>query len=428
MRPFSHHRIAVALTALAAVAVAAAAASGRATSAGSGWTRISGPSQAGSQLGLARSADGVLHVIWNRGNSPTSIFETRLSPAGKAAGTSTVAAGWQGNNGLALVVMPDKTLRLFAVGAGGVNTFTAPATGGHWTLQGGASWGGPVAESAYVIGATVAKDGQPVTAWRGNAAAGVPPGSIPQDGYEAGMTESFLSTDAAGGAIVLSGATNAGQGGVYVQRVLPSPGPHVVLPPLGKEWGNGLSGRIGAPGVYVAYADGKAARLYRYGGKSRTLATGAYSSATLCAGPRGRLWIAWGDNGGNVSVTRSNRAASALEPVQRLKLPPGALTFLQCEGSTGPADLFASAQLGGGFWHAHVPAQLSLRAQAARTKVTISARDAGDPVAGAAVTVGGKHLTTSTNGRVSLTLRPGSYSVSAAAAGYSPASARVSVR
>jgi hypothetical protein len=426
MRLFSRRRIAVAITVLAAAA--AAASSGRATSAGSSWTRISGPTQAGSQLGLARGANGVLHAIWNRGNSPTSIFETRLSPAGKAVGTSTVAAGWQGNNGLGLVVMPDKTLRLFAAGAGGVNTFTAPATGGRWTLQSGASWGGAVAESAYVIGATVTKAGQPVTAWRGNAAAGVPPGSIPPAGYEAGMTESFLATDAASGAIVLAGATNSGQGGVYVQRILPSPGPRVVLPPLGKEWGSGLSSRIGAPGVYLAYADGKAARLYRYGGSSRTLATGAYWSATLCAGPGGRLWIAWGDNSGNVSVTRTNRAASALEPVQRLKLPAGALTFLQCEGSTGPADLFASAQLGGGFWHAHVLGQLSLRAQATRTKVIVSARDAGDPVAGAAITVAGKHLKTATNGQVSLTLRPGSYSASATAAGYSPASARVSVR
>ena len=246
--------------------------------------------------------------------------------------------------------------------------------GGHWTLQSGASWGGAVAESAYVIGATVAKDGQPVTAWRGSAAAGVPPGSIPQ-AYEPGMIESFLATDAGSGAIVLSGATNAGQGGVYVQRVLPSPGPRVVLPPLGKEWGNGLSGRIGAAGVYVAYADGKAARLYRYGGRSRTLARGAYSSATLCAGPGGRLWIAWGDNA-------RQRLRHALEPGgERTRTRAAAEAsgrrahVLECEGSMGPADLFASAQLGGGFWHAHVPAQLSLSAQATRTKVTISARE-----------------------------------------------------
>ena len=114
--------------------------------------------------------------------------------------------------------------------------------------------------------------------------------------------------------------------------------------------------------------------------------------------------------------------------MQRLKLPAGALTFLQCEGSTGPADLFASAQLNGGFWHAHVPAHFALSAQTTKTKVTVSARDAGDPVAGVAITVGGKQLRTAANGKVSLTLRPGSYSASAVAAGYSPASVRVSVR
>jgi hypothetical protein len=423
MRPTYRTWIALALAATAlAVGVA------RATPAGSGWSRISGPTQAGNQLGLARTSDGVLHVIWNRGNSPTSIFETRLSASGKVAGTSTVATGWQGNNGLGLLVMSDKTLRLFAAGAGGINTFTAPAVGGSWSPQSGASWGGAIAESAYVIGATLTKDGQPVTAWRGNAAEGAPPGSVPQAGYEGGMVESYLATDAASGAVVLSGATNAGQGGVYAQRILPSPGPRVVLPPLGKEWGIGVIGRLGAPGVYVAYADGKAARLYRYGGGSKTLAKGPYWSATVCAGPAGRLWVAWGDSAGNVSATRSNRAATAFEPVQKLKLPGAALTFVQCEGSAGPADLFASAQANGGFWHAHVLAQLSLRVQSTTTKVTMSARDAGDPVPGVTITVGGRHLTTAANGQATLTLRPGSYSASASAPGYATTSARFSVR
>jgi hypothetical protein len=101
MRPFRHSRIALALALALAGAAAIAAGAGRATNAGSAWARISGPTQAGNQLGLARTEDGVLHVVWNRGNSSTSIFETRLSPAGQAIGTSTVASGWQGNNGLA---------------------------------------------------------------------------------------------------------------------------------------------------------------------------------------------------------------------------------------------------------------------------------------------------------------------------------------
>ena len=418
------HRFRIALAAsLGTVVLAGGAVS--AAPAASPWSRVSGPNQPGAQLGLARTQDGVLHVIWNRGATGTSIFETRISPAGKAAGTSTVTSGWNGNGGLALLVMPDKTLRLFASGTGGINTFTAPAGGRSWSLQKGTFWGTAVAEAAGVIGATLTKDGQPVTAWSGNAAVGVPPASVPQTGYQGGMTESHLATDAASGAVVLEGETNSGQGGVYVQQILPSRGAHVLLPPIWKDYGDGVTGRIGAPGVYVAYADGTAVRLYRYGGSSKTLSTGAYWSATTCAGPEGRLWVAWADHSGGLLVTRSNRAASAFEPVQKLRAPSGpGLTFLQCEGSTGPADLFAN---NGGFFHTHVLAQLALSARAAKTKVTISARDAGDPVAGVVVTVGGKHLTTDAHGLVSLTLRPSSYSVSAMAAGYAPTSTKVTV-
>jgi hypothetical protein len=330
--------------------------------------------------------------------------------------------------------MPDRTLRLFASGgshpgssASGINTLTAPAHGGSWALQSGTTWGGAVANTA-VIGATLTKDGQPVTAWRGFAAAGVPPGSIPQGAYVADQTASRLATDGASGAVVLAGTTLAGKGGIAVQQILPGRGAQVLLPLQSNltDYNNGISGRIGAPGVFVAWADGKAVRLSRYGGPSRTLATGPFNSATVCGGPEGRLWIAWGGNAGGLFVTRSNRAASAFEPVQKLRLPQGpGLTYLQCEGSAGPADLFADS---GGFFHTNVLAQLSLSARAAKTKVTISARDAGDPVAGVMVSVGGKHLKTDAHGLASLALRPGSYSASATVAGYAPAAARITVR
>jgi len=60
--------------------------------------------------------------------------------------------------------------------------------------------------------------------------------------------------------------------------------------------------------------------------------------------------------------------------------------------------------------------------------VTISVRDAGDPVSGVTVSVGGKHLQTDAHGLVSLTLRPGSYAAVGTATGYAPAAARFSVR
>lgn len=431
---------------LAALAVACTAAAGgvaQATPSGSSWTRISGPTGAGADLGLARTADGVLHVIWERGTSPATISNTRISPSGKTLGTATVAGGWDGNGGLALLTMPDGSLRLFVTGghtkglgsaAVGVNMLTAPASGSGWTLDPGRVWGGASAYSAGSLAATLTKDGQPVSAWAGAGLdfvhVGLDP-SGPTPSFGSSMLTAELATDSGSGGVVLSGISIGHPAGTYVQQVLPSPGPAHVLPSATDGRDSGLAARIGAPGVYVAYTDGKTAKLYRYGGGTKTLARGPFQTAKVFAGPAGRLWIVWGDSNDGLFVTRSNKAVSAFEPVQTLKLPANSsLENAEAEGSAGPLDLFADVLVGGndrGFWHTFVLARFSLRASVAKAKtgakVTLSVRDAGDPVAGATVTVGGKHLKTDTKGRVSLTLGPGSYSASASAAGYAAASA-----
>ena len=432
--------LALVLALAVAAATAVAAAGGTESASRTSWARISGPTQPGVQLGLARTGDGVLHVIWNRGATPTTILETRISPGGAVAGTSIVASGFDGNGGLAVLTMPDGTLRLFATGGArqnstqyGVNTFTAPASGGSWALL-PLSWGGTVAGASGAIGAALTKQGQPATAWRGFAALGVPPASVPQNAYQGGMTESQLATDAGSGGIVLSGVTNAGQGGVYVQQVLPTAGARTILPlPNGQnDWNTSLSGRIGAPGAYVAFADGKAIRLYQYGAGTRTLANGPFSSAAACAGPGGRLWVAWGARATGLFATRSNLAATAFEPVQKLGVPPGGsdgLTFLQCEGAAGPVDLFANVSFGSqGFFHTHLLPRFSLRARVKKTKVTITALAAGDPVGGVSVRIGRKLLTTNGSGVATATFRKGSYSARGTAAGSAPASIRFSVR
>ena len=404
------------------------------------WGRISGPTQPGVELGLARTRDGVLHVVANRGASGTTISETRIGSTGRTIGTSIVATGWDGNGGLALLTMPDGTLRLFAAGAThagssafGINTFTAGTNGGSWQLQNGAFWGGAVANSAASIGATLMRDGQPVTAWRGFVGKGVPAQTL--GSFQGGMTSSQVATDAGDGSVVLSGVTNAGQGGVYVQQVLPGQGSRVVLPLPGglNDWNSSLSARLGAPGTYVAYADGKAAHLYRYRAGSVTLRRGAFTSATVCAAPGGRLWVAWGDKADGLFATRSNMAATAFEPVQRLKLPQNTtdgLTYVQCEGSLGPVDLFADVFIGGagGFWHSHLLPHFTLQARASRKSVALVARDAGDPVAGATINVAGKKAQTNASGQVSVALRHGSYSATATAPGYASASVRFRVR
>ena len=84
--------------------------------------------------------------------------------------------------------------------------------------------------------------------------------------------------------------------------------------------------RSGAAGVYVAYADTKAVRLYRYRGPATTLARGGFTSAAACPGPQGRLWVAWGDKIDGVFMTRSNRGVTAFEPVDALVVDAAAFT------------------------------------------------------------------------------------------------------
>ena len=89
------------------------------------------------------------------------------------------------------------------------------------------------------------------------------------------MAQSYLATDAASGAVVLAGETNAGQGGAYVQQILPSPGAKVVLGQLAKEWSDGLSARIGAPGVYVAMHN----QVLRFPGVTKDRVLGTFVAA-----------------------------------------------------------------------------------------------------------------------------------------------------
>jgi hypothetical protein len=440
--------------AASAAALAAAASAGGAASARAAWSRIDGPQQAGTQLGLHRVSSGgdggMLHVLWAQG-APATLHDTVLAASGATLRTTTVAQGFDGLGGLAAVGMADGSVRLFAAGGrsvglpstqSGINSYVLPSGGGAWSLDAASLWGGAVASASDYIGATLTKDGQPVTSWKGFVHVGLGTGGA-TPGYKPDMASSWLATDQATGAVVLSGMTIAGAGGTFVQQVLPSAGPAVVLPSVLKERGSGLAARIGGAGIYVAYADGKQVRLTRYGGPTRTLARGGFDTANVVSGPEGRLWITWGDANDGLFVTRSNRAVRGFEPVQRLKLPAGVigLSLTQGEGSAGPLDLFASLVIGSsdhGFWHTHVLARDSLRATVTSTrsgkKVAFTLGDAGDPLAGAIIVVrhGGdvQRLKTDSGGHATVTYTGGVRTLSGSAdvAGYSTASVRVRLR
>ena len=383
-----------------------------------GWERISGPTGAGQQLGLARALNGNLHVIWNRGTSASAtIFDTQISSAGTVLAPTRVASGWDGADGLALLRMRDGSLRLFATGGHavglppgevGVNTLSAPASGRDWTLDQGQVWGGAPAAAASFVGATLTKDGMPVTAWAGGGASNfliglLRQGTPVQACVCATVGSADVVTDGETGAVVLAGQTSASPAGTYVEQILPGiRGRHVLASARSDAGDYGISAREGAAGVYVAYSDARVVRLYGYGGGTTTFARGPFTVAKAFPGPDGRLWIDRGDNRG-VFVTRSNRAVTRFEPVRGIAPPPGT-TYLgnaQGEGSLGPLDLFVDASTGGarGFWHTYVLPEPTLHAAIAKTdisgnargpgayKATFSVADAGDPLQGATVVV-----------------------------------------
>jgi uncharacterized membrane protein len=86
-----------------------------------------------------------------------------------------------------------------------------------------------------------------------------------------------------------------------------------------------------------------------------------------------------------------------------------------------------SARGGLATWHRQVLPGLTLKCSAKRTGATCRVTDAGAPVAGATVKIGAKSVKTAGSGVASFSLAKGSYSASAAKAGYAPAKTRVKV-
>ena len=114
----------------------------------------------------------------------------------------------------------------------------------------------------------------------------------------------------------------------------------------------------------------------------------------------------WGDDsGGGVNVTRSNKAVNAFEPIQHLNPKSAVLYRLSGDGRLGPLDLLVdqipdtgTIQPPGLFYapgaapscrHASASSRSRIKKVVDRTHAHVNVTDAGDPVAGAVVTVHG---------------------------------------
>lgn len=405
------------------------------------WTRIQAGNAADATPGLARTADGTLHVAWIRGGGASAdVVQQAISRSGALTGQPTVVAGsWQ-------VVNPDAELLrvgngLRAVWAGlraGVNGGQVVAS----SSTDGSSWSTPTpitdaasGVSANGVGAAAGPGGV-MAAAQGDFAPGtnlVHVGSGPDTRYETGgccAADPEVAVDGVTGKFFVGWFSSvAGKQGLWTQELSPAglvgssahaPGSSNTDSSAAVRPGQrtALTGRVGAGGVYLAYGAGYPAfgtvQLLRIGRQPVAVARSTgIEHVGIAPGPAGRLWLFWSTGNGYV-VTRSNRAATRFESVTRVALPEaGATTYgLYGEGSAGTLDLVAHAGSGSSIpdWNTQVLPRLSLTVVFSRTekkggqvlrRLSLRVTDAGDPVPGATVKVAGRTLRTAANGRVS---------------------------
>lgn len=450
--------VGTALTALAVACVAVAGPPGT-------WSRAGKrPGSPGFEAGLARTADGVLHVVsLRRGGKKLELWQIRIGSDGKLLGSNAIVRGWSGLANPDLALSADGSLRLFvggnhslATASPGLVTATAPAQGAPWTIQQDPVSAGEDAAIADV-GVAAARDGTPIAVWATPTGLRYrydvdPAGAdvvVPLRGCCA--AEPDAATDSATGQAYIAWASSAARAsGILVQPVGPrnvtgqplyAPGSaakgRIAAVPPGERVA--LTSRLGAGGVYVAYVVGypavKGVVLWPVGARHAVLRipAGGASDIALAAAPGGRLWLAWARNGTSY-VTRTNRAATHVEPVRSIRSPPRTTSIwrVQGEGSLGPLDLVSNLDATGGttFWHQQILPLLSLditavAQQDGTTRYAFAVTDAGDAVPNATVKVGPQTLTTGLAGTVVLTTTDRPLAAFASKAGYATGSARV---
>jgi hypothetical protein len=437
----------VVFAAVAAVCLGAGAANQASDRSSGGWARVTDTNGTNvDELGLARTADGVLHVAWLRRRG--QLADLMHTAIGRGA-PNAIVSGWRAVNNPDLVapatggllalfgaVTPETTQSLEVASAG--------ADGTKWNVE-----AAPGTAQAYAstIGATATRDGTPVSSWATTGGLEVKRGddaNIAIPGTASGAYSPDLATDSSGKVIVAWSSIVKGSVGIFAQAVLPALGQRKLAPGstvkgqfvIGDQR-VGITSRQGAPGAYMAYSSGNPtatrALLWRVGaGKARVVGrSDDVEDVNIAAGPQGRLWVMW-HNRSRIYATRTNRAASKAGAVVSLAPPSGTQSIwkLAGEGSLGPLDVFASvstAHPGAAYWHARLLPGLSLRVKSGKV-VSFAVSDAGEPVTGATVNVGGHSLRTNREGRALIDLPAGTLTAVASKLGYTSATARVRSR
>jgi hypothetical protein len=406
-------------------------------------------------VAFTRSPDGILHLVYQTyaGKSLNGLGSVSINAKGQPGPQVAALTGWQaGQPGL--VRLPDGTLEAVF---GAVSPSNVSSLWGITSSDGGASWsapanvkgGGSLESLVYGSNVTAALSG------------GTPVVTLPQAGQlviqrglgggspsyqltnssDGSTADADVATDAATGEVVTAWQSIAGNPTLYVQGASPSTQPLQKVPGQSRNVQQ-LAGRDNGPGVFGAYTpNGKQVSLLRYGGKAVRVGIVQKTAAKVlgvATGPGGRIWVMWGDDsGGGVNVTRSNKAVTLFEPIQHLNPKSAILYRLSGDGRLGPLDLLVDQMPDTGtiqppgLFYARVLAELSAHLRVVPIKnfknvvvghlLIVNVTDAGDPVAGAVVTVHGLHKTTGAAGTVKFKFGPkvkGTFTVGITRPGY----------
>lgn len=452
------------------------------------WTQVTGGDLSNiTQVDLARTADGVLHVVWAAPYGRTSVLHRAIGSNGAMGAPTTVVQGWSTAQDPA-IMLDGAGLRVFAAGIRTLN----PGDDGLYTATSdvtGAVWGATAmisnAHSVYAspVRAVTAANGKTLVAWSGTSGVWVlwdTGGSrqtreynnaqIGGTGYypnlaadSAGLQRVWLAwwplPDAAHDKGIWVNEIDAATG-TPIGAALHLPGSSVSFngrqESISTDTAVPLVARVGG-GVYAAgpvgYPSAKWVRVWKLdevgGAPSATsvaVASGdaAKDNVALAAAPDGRLWVLWTQrtlNGLVVHARRSNATASTWGAAVTLAVPKAAYEVyrLAAGAQAGRLDLLAHLGVGSGAgtWHTQILPGLSLQSSkkvlkaGTRYKLTFSVRDAGAPVAGASVKAGRATAKTNSAGKAVLSIgpfKPGVVKVTATAPSYAKAGMTLSVK
>jgi hypothetical protein len=372
------------------------------------WELVSTPVQSPiSVIGLARTSDGVLHVAWQRElSSGGALMQTPISSGGSLGSATTIVSGWSAVGDAALVAEPGGGLRVFFSGIHstsvgeplfGLNTATAPASGAQWALKPAS-----IVTADFAYGRTpavaLAADGTPLESWYSGSTIVVHRGldpATPDNEYplpQATSTQPNLATDVQSKRMYVAWCDFGPSAGTWVEEVNTSTGapagPAHKLPgsttvSQGQEHSTcNLSSAAGRTpiaarpggGVFVAGAAGYPTQtsvlLWRLNpdgsaGAPITVASSAaqHSHVALAAGPDGRVWVAWSEEGGGAQPRIAGRRSdsSGTSFTDELRVAPPASTVqvneLDLAAQANVADLLARATSSASnvaLWHTQV--------------------------------------------------------------------------